>query len=345
MNRALIFVAASLATLVAGCGNQGSLSGAYGQRSDGGWITYPDGRTVFIDGGLPPGTCADVSVNTRRVIPTVMIIVDRSGSMTDDFGAASRWDTMRNALLDPDGLIREFEGNVRFGLATYTGIDEGPGPHECPSIQQIDPAMMNYETIRAMYAAAEPLQETPTGDAMNAILDRLLSLPDPPPGPTVFLLATDGEPDTCEVPNPQMGQGEALAAVRRAHEARVRTFVLSVGRDVSAGHLQEMAAAGVGRAGAPYWVAGDDAGLRRALHEIISGEVSCTLELRGRIDPEYACEGVVRMFGRDAPLECGTDWRPVDATHIELLGDACTSLLESPAATIEARFPCHSVLI
>ena len=37
-------------------------------------------------------------------------------------------------------------------------------------------------------------------------------MPDPSEDPTIFILATDGEPDTCAQPNPQEGQPEALAS-------------------------------------------------------------------------------------------------------------------------------------
>jgi hypothetical protein len=331
--------------LALGC--SGGLSTGDPGRVDAGFTTLPDGRVVpnDPDGALPPGTCAITRVSTTRVVPTVVVIVDQSGSMTDDFGGSDRWNALRDALLDDAGLIRQLEGNVRFGLSLYTGTED-----ECPRIRGVDPAMLNFDAIDAMYSAESPLEETPTGDAIEAILDRLLSIPDPDPDPTIFVVATDGEPDTCEVPNPQEGQAEAIAAVERAHESGIRTYMISVGRDVSDAHMQDMANAGLGRGGsdpdAPYWVAGDDEGLRTALRTIISGEVSCTLELAGRIDPALACDGsTVHMSGRAEPLECGEDWRAVDQTHIEILGDTCTEFLESRGATIDARFPCHSILI
>ncbi|UJR86333.1 vWA domain-containing protein [Sandaracinus amylolyticus] len=344
--RSLSIVAASLAlSLGPGCN-----AGTSGGSDDGGTFTrLPDGRVISTrDGALPPGTCAITQVSTTRVIPTVVVVVDQSGSMTENFGGTDRWNALRNALLDDDGLIKEFENSVRFGIALYTGLDDDPSvPVECPHISSITPAMMNFDAIREMYADERPLQETPTGDALDAILDDLLAIPDPDPDPTIFILATDGEPDTCEVPNPQNGQAEALAAVRRGYRSGIRTFLLSVGREISEAHMQDMANAGIGRdsGDAPYWVAGDDVGLRTALRSIIAGEVSCTLELAGRIDPAQACEGsVVEMTGR-GELECNTDWRAVDETHIEILGDACEEFLTSRGATIDAQFPCNVILI
>ena len=310
--------------------------------------TLPDGRVVPMTdgGGLPPGTCAITRVSTTRVVPTVVVVVDQSGSMTERFGGSDRWNALRDALLDETGLLREFEDRVRFGISLYTGLGAG---RTCPQLDEIAPAMANFDEIRAMYEAAEPRSETPTGDALDAILDGLLAIPDPDPDPTIFILATDGEPDTCELPNPQNGQAEALAAVSRAYRSGIRTYLISVGRDISEEHMQDVANAGVGStpggADAPYWVAGDDRGLRDALRTIIAGEVSCTLELAGRIDPEQACEGsIVEMTGR-GELECGTDWRAVDETHIEILGAACQEFLESRGATIDAQFPCEVILI
>lgn len=318
-------------------------------RLDGG-TRLPDGRVVPpADGALPPGTCASVTVSTRRVLPTVVLIVDQSGSMTSDFGSSDRWDALRDALLDDTGLVRELEGSVRFGLALYTGLDDGP-LLECPHLTRVDPAMMNFEAIRSVYAGEIPLQETPTGDAIDAILDGLLEVPDPDPDPTIFIVATDGEPDTCEVPNPQTGQAEAIASVERAYTEGVRTYMISVGTEVSGEHMQDMANAGLGRSGAdpdaPYWIAGDDVGLRAALRTIVAGEVSCTLSLAGRIDPALACDGSqVTMSGRAEPLECGADWRAIDESHIEIVGAACDAFLAARAATIEATFPCHTLLI
>ena len=59
------------------------------------------------------------------------------------------------------------------------------------------------------------------------------------------------------------------------------------------------------------------------------------------IDVASACEGEVRL-GADL-LECGTDWRAVDETHIELLGAACERL-QMTDDTLRATFPCGVIL-
>ena len=294
--------------------------------------------------------CADVAVEATPVTPTVMLIVDQSSSMNEDFaGAGSRWDVLRDSLLaQPGGLIFALQGSVEFGLAMYSGRESLPIT-ECPILTTIPPAIDNSAAIESVYSGADPIADTPTGDAIDSVLNDLMSIPDPDPDPTIFIVATDGEPDRCEELNPQMGQAEAVAAAERAFAAGVRTFMISVGEGtVSAGHMQDMANAGLGAGAggtAPYWVAGDDRGLRDALSEIVGGVLSCDITLNGSIDLADACTGTVELNGVALPCDDPNGWEAVDATHIRLLGTACDMLTGDSGATLTASFPCDVVII
>ena len=298
-----------------------------------------DGRSDGSD------VCADIELRTRRTTPNVTVIVDQSGSMDEEFGSSDRWNVLRDSLLaEPEGLIFSLQSQVRFGLALFSGTED-----VCPALTTVPFAIDNHGAIAAIYRDAELLDDTPTGDSMDALIDELEAAPDRTDDPTLFILATDGEPDTCEVPNPQEGQGEAIAAVERAFGASIRTYIISVGSDISEEHLQKMSNAGLGRVDgdpdAPFWVAGDDDGLRAALQEIISGALDCRVELNGRIDPATACSGNVELNG--TPLECDgpNGWHVVDETHIELSGDACELFLDNATSVLRASFPCSVVLI
>ena len=300
--------------------------------------------------------CADVRVEATRVTPNVILIVDQSSSMNQGFDGSNRWDALRGSLLDePDGLIASLQSTVRFGLALYSAEAEGsssdPVPGMCPLIEWVPPAIDNYDAIDAVYGPADPIDETPTGASIDDVLDRLMMTPDPSTDPTIFILATDGEPDTCEQPNPQEGQGEALAAAERAYASGIRTFIISVGEGtISASHLQDMANAGLGRGDgdpdADYWEAGDDEGLRTALRDIVGGELSCVVTLEGAIQNlDDACVGQVRLNGTTIPCDDPDGWRAIDETHIELQGEACETLQSGPGVTLEATFPCDIILI
>ncbi len=323
-----------------------------------------DGHCVRGDGGNGGGldasggdgsrgvdaSCANVHVEATRVTPNVILVVDQSGSMTSSFGSSDRWNALRDSLMSmPDGLVYALQSQVRFGLALFSS--RASQPEMCPMITWVAPAVGNYDGIESVYAPADPISETPTGDSLDAIVVRWTSTPDRPSDPTIFILATDGEPDTCEQPNPQNGQGEALAAAGRAYDMGIRTFIISVGEGtVSASHLQDMANAGVGNGpgdpDAPYWVAGDDAGLRDALMSIIGGELSCVVTLHGRIqDTSAACSGSVMLNGSIIPCDDPNGWHVVDENHIELTGDACTALQHGSGTNLEATFPCGVILI
>lgn len=311
----------------------------------------PDARVLPRSDTDAATICADIHLGANPVTPTVMLIVDRSGSMTADFGSGDRWSVLKDSLLaDPDGLLYDLQSNVRFGLTMYSAQDNNDDGHPdegttCPALTSVAPAINNFDAIEAAYAPADVIDETPTGDAIDAILASL-NVDAADGDPVVFIVATDGEPDSCEETNPQTGQEEAVSAVVRARNAGVRTYMISVGDEVSEEHLQDMANAGVGATGgenAPFWVAGDDAGLRDALQTIIGGTLTCEINLEGTLDPEMACEGTVTLNGNALPCNDPNGWQVVDSDTIRLQGTACEMATRGPAI-LDAAFPCEVVL-
>lgn len=345
----------------------GALAAAACSRDEGGGQGSADSTTGGIDftesngsmkldlpatGGIGTGQaeggsgCADVQVMVEPETPTIMLLVDQSGSMTSDFSGMQRWDAVYGTLMDPvDGVIKPLESEIRFGLTLYTSENGDDGPM-CPMLTEVPPALDNYAAMDAVFGPAKPVDETPTGESLDAVATKLAAFPEP--GPKAIVLATDGEPDTCAEPNPQNGQPEALAAAQNAYAMGIKTYILSVGTEVGEDHLQEMANAGVGLdpqdpMKAPFWVALDAQDLADAFDQIVGGFVSCTLELDGIVDLDDFCEGTVLLDG--VPLECPVDWELIDEQHIEILGEACDILQDGDAHTLEANFPCGTVSI
>ncbi|HEU5056898.1 MAG TPA: vWA domain-containing protein [Kofleriaceae bacterium] len=326
----------------------------------GGKAGRPDGGGGGGDGGerADASPCAQVKVNLAPVTPTVMLLVDRSGTMTDPFGEAdSRWDALYQTLMDPTtGVVARLDGAVRFGLATYTARDtENDGQVEgaCPRMDVVDPALDNYLAIEGVYGGLTPLDETPTGEAIDAVLPALAAVQ--ADGPRILVLATDGEPDTCARPNPNghaQARIAALLAVQQAHEAGVETYVISVGGEAVGNpqaerHMHELANAGVGLApdadpAAPLYVALAPDQLVAAFDEIIGGVRTCTFTLEGMVDEEHAPGGTVTLDGEE--LEYGTDWQLVDPRTIELLGAACDAVLAGGEHEVEAYFTCEAIV-
>lgn len=313
-------------------------------------VVSEDSPFVMVDAYLgdvpaPDNTCASVMLDATRVIPNVLLIVDRSGSMeTGRFGAVSRWDALEGALFDPAaGLVTGLESSVRFGITMYSNDDRAPG---CPDLYSVGCALNNAEALEAEYTLRTPPRgETPTGESISAVLGRLDELvPErSATSPTFFVLATDGEPDLCDDGAAlDEGRARSVAGAMEAYGLGINTYVVSVGDEVAETHLQDVANAGVGMTGAPYYVATDTAGLVDALRTIIRGVASCDVRLEGMVVPALACEGTVRL-GADT-LDCGTDWMLLpDGQTIRLVGAACDRL-QSAGETLTASFPCEAIL-
>lgn len=289
------------------------------------------------------GGCASVEVTFEPQIPTVLLLIDQSGSMTAAFDTGTRWGVLYSVLMDPvTGLVATLQNQVRFGLALYTGTTQ-----MCPALTQVSIALGNYAAIDAAYAPQAPLSETPTGDSIMAVLPALVAVPDP--GPKVIVLATDGEPDTCEVPNPQNGQAEAIAAAQAAYAMGVSTYIISVGDQVSAQHQQDMANAGTGKpldgsmGNSPYFPANDQAALITAFDTIINGVRSCILDISGTVDPAKAGQGHVYVDGVEIGFNDPNGWQLNSPTQIELLGTACEQI-QNGDHTVTGNFPCDAVI-
>lgn len=293
----------------------------------------------------PPAACGEVSLEPTPKTPNVLLVIDQSASMDDPFGDSTRWEALKTSLLAENGLIATLEDVVRFGVVLYSSDDGGP---TCPLLTpaEVTVALNNLDDIRAVYEDADTKRDTPTGDAIQASLAQvqesgLLEGDDP----TIFVLATDGEPDTCAEPNPQNGQAESIAAIEAAYEAGVRTYVIAVADEdeLSEEHVQDIANAGVGMDDAPSYRVDGDAALRDALRSIVAGEISCVVPLKGKVTAEDRCVGKVELNGGE--LKCGDSdgYRLVDESSLEVQGDACDKL--KLGGTLSARFPCGSVIV
>lgn len=288
--------------------------------------------------------CASVKVDVQRTTPTLVLLVDQSGSMTENFEGVQRWDAIYETLMEPEtGVVAQLQSSVRFGLTLYSSRDGFEGG-ECPMLTTVAPAFQNLDAIDATFSRADPMDETPTGESLAAVAQQLAAFPED--GPKAIVLATDGEPDTCDVPNPQMGQPESVAAVEGAFDMGIRTFVISVGNEVGDGHLQELANVGMGRernssSPAPFYKALNSQELVHAFDEIVGGFLLCEFQIDGQVDPSRVCDGGVSIDG--SSLACGSEWE-VNGSSLRLMGRACEALGDGQQHVIDAEWPCGAII-
>ncbi|HKP55883.1 MAG TPA: vWA domain-containing protein [Polyangiales bacterium] len=384
-----------LVAAISGCGAEdpgrtrdGSARGAAGSISTGSKVDNPgltnfagssSGLAPIIGGGgngakppVDPNTCASASVRASRITPTVHLVLDGSSSMNAQFGGAgTRWQVLRQALVGPSGVVTKLESVVNFGMSIYSNND----PMKCPATVEVKPAVMNFMPISSAFPAMETGGGTPTGEALQRVVD---SLPDytmigpdaKTEGPPIILLATDGEPNGCangvvcnwvdwanclgqllgSLANAPVTYETTLAAVRKAQQKGIQVWVVSLADGLNnIPDLQRTANIGAGlkedaKPGATIYSPQNPDELTGTLTKLIGDVVSCDVELKGSLVVDRACEGEVTMNGLKLDCNGAEGWKAIDDKHIQLVGSACAKFKGDPSILLDARFPCDVVV-
>ncbi len=345
-----------------GSGVACSANGRCENTGFGGGSTNPDGGGQGGQGGQDG--CADLNVELGKKTPTVLVLVDRSGSMTQAFGTGTRWTVLKKVLLDDGGTIQSLQSEVNFGLSMYSN----PTKNACPELVGVSYGLNNYAAIDGVLRPAGTNPDTPTGESILGVagitdaglVDGGLAALDAKGGEKLILLVTDGDPDTCENPNAndaplnpvevQKAKDVAVSAVQRAFAAGIKTYVLAIGNEVSEAHQQEMANAGLGLnpdagAVAAFFRPADEAQLIAQINAVITGARPCKYTLNGTVQPGFESQGTVLLNGAVLPFGDPNGWRLSTPSEIELVGAACQTVKTSANASLSASFPCGAVIV
>jgi hypothetical protein len=303
--------------------------------------------------------CATGIARTSRITPRVVLVLDGSCSMSTNYPANGtrsatmctqnpngRWAAVRNALIGQNGVVTRLDGVVEFGLAVF-----GTSP-QCPiPATPIDPAINNLPTIQAALPDVQPGMFTPTGLALDWVYDNMFSTADvdAEPGPQILILATDGEPNSCD--SADTNYQPSLDALNKGNMLGVTTYVISLAD--AAGefhdHLQQLANIGVNMdaagGGAMLYTPATPDDLEADLELLVGGAVGCDVALNGQVDTDHTCEGKVTLNGNEVPCNDKDGWILPDARHIRLQGKACDTLKASKTAELDADFPCGIFMV
>ncbi|HJL19212.1 MAG TPA: VWA domain-containing protein [Sandaracinaceae bacterium LLY-WYZ-13_1] len=354
-----------LAALSLACGTRSGLDvpatdGAVRSGLDGG---APEDGGLPVDGSrgdgaLPPfdagahdgGTeerCPELRLRFGELRPTVLLVLDRSGSMRALFGrpwtprysSASRWEVLRGILVGDarvDGLLDRNARRIRYGLITYSSSFG-----TCPDLRVVLPRLDNEPAIE-MGLGVGPRGGTPTAEALSSVTEML---PELVAGdePVAVILATDGVPTGCRSSGGRP-TADTVDATAELYERGVRTFVLSVGEEVSTSHLQDVANAGAGRGpgdgDAEFWVGAAPASLREALDSALGSAITCVAVLSDPVDDlSRACELEVTIDGEPVPCDDPDGFHLPRRDRIEFSGAACARL-RTPGRALELDAPC-----
>ena len=251
-------------------GSGGLSSSASGGASSSGGISGSGtgGMAAVDDGGMTDAACQMATLKFAPKIPTVTLLVDRSGSMfhclTGSTGDAlcadpnnTSWHNLKVAI---ESVLTQLDGQVRFGFATVWGTNPASGGM-CPSLQgmttdSVPPALNNAGAIAKVYdglplppQSSDPGKkfESPASESIAVAAKALMA--DASPGGKYIIFLTDGQPDYCDDSPSLCATDSVVFQLQSAFAASIRTIVFGVQTplfDLAPGVLQAFANAGAG---------------------------------------------------------------------------------------------------
>lgn len=202
------------------------------------------GGDINATGGTGGG-CQTGGAEFVPKVPTVMLLVDRSGTMFVNQG--NPWGTLRDGVLP---VVKNLNDQVRFGFMAITG-EAGM----CPLLDEVAPADKNYDAVQTTYMGLkQPTKgESPGMLGLQRAYDVLSK--DPTPGDKYVLFVTDGEQDYCGDGNALCPTDSVVYWLQKLNALKVTTMIFglpSSGDQASyAAILQAFANAGAGQPVAP----------------------------------------------------------------------------------------------
>jgi hypothetical protein len=350
------------AGLIVGCswsppqnvnGAGGSNTGAGGTRSGG-----TGGRVgVVVDAStaITPTMDANCGASrnpTSRLPPDLLLVFDRSGSMSADPATGrnctpaatcpSKWNQATAAV---NMAVASSQTTIRWGLKLFTS--NGNGCTVTPGAE-VAIGLNTAPAIATALGAAGPGGSTPTAVAMTLGGDYLASLTTP--NPRFIVLVTDGQPN-CVNGNGNGDDSPAAIAAVAAQAARgYGTFVIGVATAsdaMASATLTNMSTAGMhARAGTPnYYVVNNTAELVAALGTISTQVTSCTFTLAS--PPPDPNNVLVLADGKTVPkdvLPTDNGWTyGAGMTSVTLTGSYCQDVLNSVIQNVEVLFGCGGI--
>jgi hypothetical protein len=319
-------------------------------------------------GNDPSGVCEIIRANADPTVPDMMIVLDRSGSMTE----GGRWTPSVSAL---KRVTQELQSQIAFGLAMFPAPPpdptmvfndafaclSAPDPQAC--LDMIDAqacapggivtpiAIDNAAAIGQVLDQTIPGGGTPTPETLQTLVTAYANqTPDPDSLPPVqyILLVTDGQP-TCPVGNGSDVTPEDIEASNAAMDALtaagVKTYVIGYdtntpGNEMLAQVLDGFAQRG-GTGDTMHRPVEDEASLLAVLQSIASELVSCTYVLDNA--PSRADFVLVKLDGQQINLNDPDGWALMGDRTVEVQGAACAQLRSSGAHSIEVTVQCSVV--
>ena len=301
-----------------------------------------DGIGDPCDPDPPPETCGDQQAGFNRDKPDILIVLDRSQSMSQN----NKWQEATAAL---DQLAAAMATELRLGLEIFSGGNGGGGGGDMCADATLRLPIGDHTAaqVTAAYAGISPAGATPMTRALELALTNgwVNDATDPNDATRSknVLLVTDGQPN-CLGGNYQNDDADgAVAAAGALFAANVKVFVVGFGNGVDPATLDRLAeAGGTDNQADPahrYYQANNGAELQAALLAIGSAIATCDLLLTDQ--PADPTRIYVLVNGTPLVRNDPNGFVYDAATNtVKLQGTACTTLEGSSQPSMQVIFGC-----
>ena len=336
------------------CGNSGQEGSAAGGTGSGfhvgiGGNGGSNGGTTSIGTG-----CAQQQVPISALPPDILIVQDRSGSMSDNSndktctggcGTASKWYQVTTAI---ETVVKATSASVNWGLFYFNNGATECGVNTTPAVPV---SSTSANQIVASLGANTPSGATPTTATIQNAVTYMKTLTDA--NPKYLLLATDGEPNCLGGNSKNTDDTGAINAIANAKTAGFPTFVVGIGNvSTSTTTLNSMAVAGgypQTGAATQYYAVVDTASLETALTQIVGMVASCTISLANTPSGQWTIAIFAKENGTAVQIQSSTTngWTYTDSTKssITLVGTACDDLKNGTYTNLQFVYTCEGGVI
>lgn len=289
---------------------------------------------------VPGGGCGQQEANTTPIPPNLLIVLDRSCSMTQNIQGQTKWQIAVAAL---NQLMVTYANQIRFGLTLFPDL---VAPSCAQDVIPIPPNAANEAAITKLLTdslmTADPY--FPNGPCVTnidtamdqaskeaAFLDTTRA--------SYALLLTDGKQSACNVAG---GDNGTLQIITDMNAAGVSTFVIGFGTGADPAMLSDFAdAGGVPHPTTHYYDAADAMSLAAALDTIANATIGCDFEL-DTVPPD---PGEIYVFFNNTALggDATNGWTYDAATNtVTFHGTSCDQLKAGTVTDVDVVFGCDS---
>lgn len=297
--------------------------------------------------------CIEGDFTLEHATPEVMLVLDRSGSMSTSLGSASRWSTLVNAL---EVALPPINDSMELGLSVFPAASTSGQECGVDEVPVLWPATGQVSTLLSKIRSTTLVGGTPTALAVDAAASALTS-----EKPRAMVLATDGLPNCNTALNPgscACPSGTACAVSSRciddartlerlsAHaEEGIPTWIIGIGTDVMSTNLLDAMAIAGGRpsTGAHRYAAATSPAELQAAFVAIREELSaCVFTAPSVPDStgtlQLTLDGVI--VPQDASGTSGWTWSAQARGELVLRGAWCQKAIDAASPAVRISVTC-----